>query len=1143
MTTWRRVTEFLKDRNYRVIFLVMVLGVIYIIVSNNLINRLLGRNVDAEIISLITLRSLIFLIGTVTVMYFVQVGFKRTARKKDESFRVLFQQNHTPMWMYDKNSLRFMEVNEAAIRFYGYTLEEFLSMTILDIRPKEDIMLVKEKLREPSTHFAHSGVWRHHKKNGELIFVEISRYTVNVDDSESELVLVHDVTGHVNAELRLNEAREILEKRVDERTFELSFLNKKLQEQNDEMTRTNEELHVATMKLIEQSDIIKMEREDQLKRILGSLNDVVWSFDLTLNKHSYISPNAERIYGDIPEEMKSTLFFWKAFLHPDDLAVHPEHEEQLERVGKTDFTSRFITRDGMVRWLFNRVWHVRNSENQVQRIEGISTDVTYIKQTEKIIMEQDLKLRSVFDSIDFSLILMDTEGVILLFNRVTRMVEPLWKTTIREGSNFIDISPPSRQPEIRAAFTKVRVKKERVEYTIRYEVDGKELFLLIHLHPVLNLEGNVRQICLMARDITAIKLSERKIESIAESLKISNERYRLASIATNDAVWDRDLVTNDLYWGESYQRIFGHDPLKEPKDVSSWTRHIHPDDVSRVIKKAEEFLDVNRDDTWEDEYWYRKKDGTYARVLDRGYLIRDESGNAVRMIGAMQDITERTRDIEEIKQLSLVASKTENLVIITDANEKIEWVNEGFVTSTGYSLGEVVGKTPKEILQGPETNRHTLDSIRRNLDLKLAVTEEVLNYTKDGKKIWLKMSINPVLDDNGKVVKFISVETDVTIQRDYANRITAIARDLSDLITNAHAIIFGVDRNGYVYEWNKLTEQVTGFTKNEVLEKKLLSFLIESGEHSKVQHMMKYVLLGTPLGQYEFPIINKKGEKVMLLVNATPKRTPAGDIIGLLIVGQDITELTAYRQSLEVMVKERTAELEAALENQKELAMLKSRFASIVSHEFRTPLSTIKLSVNHIKRYKERMTPEAIDDKIQVVQQQVSHMVTLLNDVLTLSRAEENKIPLVPEKVDITQLLNQISLDVENEHKTHKIINQFKGLPTHAFIDSGFVRNIFINLLTNAIKFSPGQNEVIFRAVHSEGILRFEIIDKGIGIQPKDQAKIFEPFHRGSNVLAIQGTGLGLSIVKKAVDLLGGSISVSSAPDKGSIFFVTIPLP
>lgn len=1140
MSAWTRLKLFFRDRSLKFNFLVLVLGITYILVSNGLITQLMGGEVETELVSLITLRALIFLMAMVAVLYFVQQSFQKAARRKDDSFWVLFEQNHQPMWLYDKNSYRFVRVNEAAVRFYGFSMSEFLSMTVHDIKPLEYEKRIPDK---PETDFVRSGVWQHRKKGGELAFVQVLTYTVYFDQREAELVLIHDVTPHVNTERELSEGRDLLARRVDQRSAELEALNAVLQKQNDEMTRTNEELHVATRTLFEQAEIIKTEREDRFKRILGSLNDVVWSFDLNEIKHDYISPSASRIYGDVLEEMTSDLFFWKPMIHPEDVEVQLEHEAKLAREGKTDFTTRIVTRDGNMRWLFNRVWRLKDAEKH--RIEGVSTDITYIKQTEKIIMEQDLKLRAVFDSLDVALILLDTQGVVQLFNKVTRLVGDLWKTEIREGMNLFEISPQWRKQQIGESFKEVLETKRSVEYTIRYDVPfrGRNcVYLLVRLHPVVDMERQVAQICLMARDVTDIILSESKIQAIAESLKISNERYRLASFATNDAVWDRDLLTGDLYWGEGYQRIFGHDPSREPKNVSSWMRHIHSDDVSRVLKKVDDFLNSNSEDKWEDEYWYRKADGTYARVFDRGYLIRDNTGKAVRMIGAMQDITERTRDIEEIKKLSLVASKTENLVIITDSDEKIEWVNDGFVRSTGYLMEEVLGKTPREILQGPETNRSALDRIRKNLDLRLPVTAEVLNYNKDGKKIWLKMSINPIFDDNGNVTKFISVETDVTVQRDYADKITAIARDLSDLITNANAIIFGVDRNGYVYEWNKLTETVTGFAKNEALERKLLNFLVEASERANVQQMITHALLGNPLSQYEFPIVSAKGEKLILLVNATPKRTTSGEIAGLLIVGQDITELTSYRRSLELMVKERTSELEVALENQKELAMLKSRFASIVSHEFRTPLSTIKLSVNHIRRYKDRMTPDAIDEKIEVVQQQVSHMVSLLNDVLTLSKADENKIPVVREEVDIAQLLKQIASDVQNEHETHTILILFDDLPDRIFTDAGFIRNIFVNLLTNAIKFSPHQREVTLKAWRHGHLLRVEVMDKGIGIQPEDQEKIFDAFHRGSNALTIQGSGLGLSIVRRAVDLLGGSVSVSSVPNQGSTFIVTIPL-
>lgn len=260
-------------------------------------------------------------------------------------------------------------------------------------------------------------------------------------------------------------------------------------------------------------------------------------------------------------------------------------------------------------------------------------------------------------------------------------------------------------------------------------------------------------------------------------------------------------------------------------------------------------------------------------------------------------------------------------------------------------------------------------------------------------------------------------------------------------------------------------------------------------------------------------------------------------------LNKEIEEHKRTQASLEIKVRERTIELQQALDKAKHLAAWKSRFASLASHEFRMPLTTIKITVNHLRRYGRRMRPEKVDEKLKEVLGQVDLMMRMIGDLMTLGQADENKIELIKQKVDITTFFEGLKSEIEETHnRSHTVRCNFHLTRKEINTDPDMLRNIFVNLITNAIRFSPDKPEVEVDVYDEQTALRVDIKDQGVGIDEEDMSNIFEPFHRGRNVKGIAGTGLGLSIVKRAVDLTGGSINVSSTPGKGSVFSVTIPV-
>lgn len=236
-------------------------------------------------------------------------------------------------------------------------------------------------------------------------------------------------------------------------------------------------------------------------------------------------------------------------------------------------------------------------------------------------------------------------------------------------------------------------------------------------------------------------------------------------------------------------------------------------------------------------------------------------------------------------------------------------------------------------------------------------------------------------------------------------------------------------------------------------------------------------------------------------------------------------------------------QLKDSLQKEKELVAMKNKFIAIASHEFKTPLSSIAFATGFLRKYRKEISHLELDEKLNEVDNQLEHMNYLLNDVLSIGKTEAGKVQVSPTKIEIQLFFDSLLKELTDEiNPTHRITLSMNCIRPYIYQDIRMIRVITVNLLTNAIKFSPGQSEIRLNVTCTSDSLRFEVIDNGIGIPSEEMQDLFTSFHRSSNALAIAGTGLGLSIVKKTIDLLKGTIEVESEINKGTIFTVTLPL-
>lgn len=249
---------------------------------------------------------------------------------------------------------------------------------------------------------------------------------------------------------------------------------------------------------------------------------------------------------------------------------------------------------------------------------------------------------------------------------------------------------------------------------------------------------------------------------------------------------------------------------------------------------------------------------------------------------------------------------------------------------------------------------------------------------------------------------------------------------------------------------------------------------------------------------------------------------------------------------LEKEVRERKKaeeEVRKAFEREREVNDLKSKFVSIASHEFRTPLSAVLSSASLINQYKEKGELEKVGKHVTRIKSSVNHLTSILNDFLSLGKLEEGKIDVNNEMIQIDEFLNEVREELlETLRVDQDIIIKNLSAPLEIKSDVRILRNILFNLISNASKYSAAGKKIFIEVDRRDDHVVFDIKDEGIGIPEQDFKHMFDRFFRASNAGDTQGTGLGLNIVKRYVELLEGSVTFSSRYGEGSTFSVSLPI-
>lgn len=530
---------------------------------------------------------------------------------------------------------------------------------------------------------------------------------------------------------------------------------------------------------------------------------------------------------------------------------------------------------------------------------------------------------------------------------------------------------------------------------------------------------------------------EEKVKERTQDLSLSEERFRLVASATNDAIWDWSFVENEIWWSDSFYTLFGYTAQDQGVHAPSfWIENIHPDDRQRVKESKYALINNSGNEEWEASYRFKKSDGSYAVILDRGTIIRDEYGTPYRMLGAMMDITE--------------------------------------VEETSFQLKI------------------------KNEELKTLIEE----------------------------FKFV---TDFMPQ-----------------------MVWATQPDGYHDFYNKRWYDYTGLDYEQTKDKGW-SLVLHPDDYERTWKAWEVSLRTGKLYDIEYRMRRHDGEYRWMLARAMPLKDEAGNIIKWFGTCTDIHDQKIETDILEQKVLERTHELRrtnSELETSNNELM---QFASVASHDLQEPLRKIHIFSNMIKeRYLKEAESGAVDYINRIIKSS-SRATRLINDLLSFSRLSSESLF---KKTDLNEIVEEVLGDIELAILEKKAKIEMDKLPV---IDAvpGQMRQIFQNILTNALKFSkenvPPHVQIrcdLIDSLKFDGAqktqdgnyCRISIKDNGIGFDPQYAAKVFTIFQRLHPREKYEGTGIGLAIAKKIIEKHNGIITAQSKEGEGAEFVMVLPI-
>lgn len=503
------------------------------------------------------------------------------------------------------------------------------------------------------------------------------------------------------------------------------------------------------------------------------------------------------------------------------------------------------------------------------------------------------------------------------------------------------------------------------------------------------------------------------------------------------------------------------------------------------------------------------------------------------------DISHQLEIEKNLMIKSRAVESANNGIIITDAlkhDNPVIYVNTAFQNITGYKSDEIVNQNWR-ILYGDDKDQEPLIELKSAIEKGKSCHVVLRNYKKDGTLFWNDLYVIPITDADGLVTNFIGIQQDITDRKREKEERQHLSTIFEDSLNEIH--VFDAKTLKFV-QVNYGAQKNLGYTMDELVKMTPLNILPYKDE-AEFRGVVD-ILLKKNVQKLEVESIHYRKDGTTYPVESHLQLSKLGEREVFVAIILDITERKNYTTKLENKVTERTSQLKEALRKEIEINELKTRFLSLLSHEFKTPLSAILTSSLLLGKYELTEQQANRNKHIRTISDKVHLLNNILNSFLSIEKFETGNLSYQFNEFKISEKVNNVIYDAKLLLKEGQQIKYRENIvDLSIYQDEQVVELILTHLIHNAIKYSPENSIIYIDISQNDELTSIKITDNGIGIPIKDQKNIFDRYFRSDNVINTEGTGIGLNIVKNHLENLDGVISFESEEHIGTTFTVSIP--
>ena len=1028
---------------------------------------------------------------------------EQALRDSEDRYRLLFARNPQPMWVFDRETLVFLEVNDAAVARYGYSREEFLAMRISDIGPAEDLPRLVDVIASRREPWTHGDGWRHLVKSGALIEVEISSHSITFLGRPAILVTAQDVTDRKGTESALLERITV--------TALIADVGVALSRSAD--------LHVCLQSSAE-----------AMVAHLDAAVARVWTVDSTGAALDLVATAGDA--GTCDEAVARIAIGERGI---GRIASTRRPHFTNDAIGDPDVDCQpWLSREGLRMYIGcplvveARIVGVialfgRQPLSEVTMTAAASAaDLVALGIARHRAEKARRLLASIVANSDDAIIGAAIDGTIMSWNVGA---ERLFGFSAAEiiGRSVVELAPPDGAAEVREVLSAVRDGQHVVNReTVHRRKDGSLVPVSITVSPIAEKGSQITGVSATVRDMSERQQAER-------TLRQSEERFRLIAETVTQVFWIADVAIDAMiYVSPGYERIWGRSCDSLWKDPRSFLDAVHPDDREQVRRT----LGVQKDgQRFDHEYRIVRPDGEIRHIHDRGFPVRAAGGAVVQYVGVAEDITDRRKAEEQIRLLARAIESTNEMVAVTDLDNRFTFVNGAFLRTYEYALEDVLGRTPA-LLRSNRTSDAALEQIYTD-GREGGWKGELLTRRKDGSEFFVSLNASAIHDDRDRVIGVLSASRDIT-ERLQGERAVFDAEERMRFALEAAQIgVWEANlKNGVAY-WSDTCQRMHGLAPGS-FGNTFEAFLerIHEDDRDRARATIDDAMREHTDAQLEYRATWTDGTVRWISMlgrfsydaNGVPTR-------GAGIVS-DVTE----RRSLEDQLRQ-SQKMEAV-----------GQLAGGVAHDFNNLLTAILGFAGFIAESLDESDPRRGD--VDEIRQAAERAATLTRQLLAFSRKQilaVRVLRLGDVVGELTPMLRRLlgeSIDLAT----------IVGDRSFVKADPGQLQQVIVNLAVNAhdamrdggrltLETSDVQLDEAFAqrhpSVRSGPHVKLTVTDTGHGMDAATQKRIFEPFF--TTKPQGQGTGLGLATVYGIVKQSGGSIWVDSAPGRGTTFMVLLP--